>query len=93
VTSRRPYYHEFAWAYDLLQTDAVAPQIDFIEQILNQQGIGVGSVVFEQAVGQAGMRWNWPGVVIAFMAWIGHWNSSRLPEIGHCTIRFTHNSW
>jgi SAM-dependent methyltransferase len=34
----RPYYHEFAWAYDLLQTDPVSPRIDFVQAMLSSHG-------------------------------------------------------
>jgi hypothetical protein len=33
MSAKRPYYHEFAWAYDLLQTDPVSPRIDFIDGV------------------------------------------------------------
>lgn len=29
VDSTRSYSHEFAWAYDLLQTDSVGPRVGF----------------------------------------------------------------
>lgn len=51
MSSGRPYYHQFAWAYDLLQTDPVAPRLDFIERILDKQGIGEGSVVLDAGCG------------------------------------------
>ncbi len=51
MSSERPYYHQFAWAYDLLQTDPVAPRIDFIERILGNQGMGAGSVVLDAGCG------------------------------------------
>lgn len=51
MTSLRPYYHEFAWAYDLLQTNAVAPRVDFIEALLKRQGIESGSTVLDAGCG------------------------------------------
>jgi SAM-dependent methyltransferase len=47
----RPYYHEFAWAYDLLQTDAVAPRVDFIQQVLNSHGIGAAASIIDAGCG------------------------------------------
>jgi 2-polyprenyl-3-methyl-5-hydroxy-6-metoxy-1,4-benzoquinol methylase len=45
VDSHRPYYHKFAWAYDLLQTDPVAPRVDFIQAVLNQNGTGNSTIL------------------------------------------------
>jgi len=39
MESPRPYYHEFAWAYDFLQTDSIVPRGDFIRAVLAQNGI------------------------------------------------------
>ena len=47
----RPYYHEFAWAYDLLQTDPVAPRVEFVEALLSNQGIGVNSTILDAGCG------------------------------------------
>ncbi|HLN03783.1 MAG TPA: class I SAM-dependent methyltransferase [Bryobacteraceae bacterium] len=47
----RPYYHALAWAYDLLQTDPVAPRIDFIEEVLSGQGIAAGARVLDAGCG------------------------------------------
>jgi SAM-dependent methyltransferase len=47
----RPYYHEFAWAYDLLQTDSVAPRVDFIHAVLRQNGIAANSTVLDAGCG------------------------------------------
>jgi len=49
--SERPYYHEFAWAYDLLQTDPVAPRVDFIEGVLSKQGIRADSTILDAGCG------------------------------------------
>jgi 2-polyprenyl-3-methyl-5-hydroxy-6-metoxy-1,4-benzoquinol methylase len=49
--SERPYYHEFAWAYDLLQTDPVAPRVDFIEGALSKRGIRAGSLILDAGCG------------------------------------------
>ena len=40
MRSERRYYHEFAWAYELLQSDPVAPRLDFVEGVLSKHGIG-----------------------------------------------------
>jgi len=47
----RPYYHKFAWAYDLLQTDAVAPRVDFIQLVLSQNGIAAHSTILDAGYG------------------------------------------
>jgi len=51
VKSPRPYYHEFAWAYDLLQTENVQARVDFIETVLAQNGIAAGSRVLDAGCG------------------------------------------
>lgn len=51
MSNGRPYYHRFAWAYDLLQTDPVVPRVDFIEAALGNQGIGAGSSVLDAGCG------------------------------------------
>jgi SAM-dependent methyltransferase len=47
----RPYYHEFAWAYDLLQTDPVAPRVDFIQAVLSRNGITANATVLDAGCG------------------------------------------
>jgi 2-polyprenyl-3-methyl-5-hydroxy-6-metoxy-1,4-benzoquinol methylase len=37
--SARPFYNEYAWAYDLIITQPVAKQCDFIEDALSRRGI------------------------------------------------------
>jgi SAM-dependent methyltransferase len=51
MSGGRPFYHEFAWAYDLLQTDPVAPRIDFVERVLSNQGIGADSTILDAGCG------------------------------------------
>lgn len=51
MSSERPYYHEFAWAYDLLQTDPVAPRIDFVEGVLSRHGIGTRATILDAGCG------------------------------------------
>src|SRR5260370_4253279 len=45
------YYHDFAWAYDLLQTDLVGPRMDFVQGILSKQGIGPNSAILDAGWG------------------------------------------
>jgi 2-polyprenyl-3-methyl-5-hydroxy-6-metoxy-1,4-benzoquinol methylase len=47
----RSYYHEFAWAYDLLQTDSVAPRVDFIQAVLSRNEITANSTVLDAGCG------------------------------------------
>lgn len=51
MDSPRPYYHEFAWAYDLLQTDSIAPRVDFIQAVLVQNGIPINSTILDAGCG------------------------------------------
>jgi SAM-dependent methyltransferase len=45
-SAERPYYHEFAWAYDL-----VAPRMDFVQGVLSNQGIGTNSTILDAGCG------------------------------------------
>jgi 2-polyprenyl-3-methyl-5-hydroxy-6-metoxy-1,4-benzoquinol methylase len=47
----RPYYHAYAWAYDLLQTEAVAPRVDFIQTVLEENGIAGGAKILDAGCG------------------------------------------
>jgi ubiquinone/menaquinone biosynthesis C-methylase UbiE len=51
MPSLRPYYHEFAWAYDLLQTDPVEPRIDFIQAILAGHEIPPNATLLDAGCG------------------------------------------
>src|SRR5271170_877615 len=51
MSTERPYYHKFAWAYDLLQTDPVAPRIDFVESVLSNHAIAPNSAVLDAGCG------------------------------------------
>jgi SAM-dependent methyltransferase len=51
VDAPRPYYHDFAWAYDLLQTDEVGPRVDFVESILTRHGLAAGAAVLDAGCG------------------------------------------
>lgn len=47
----RPYYHEFAWAYDLLQTEDVSARVDFLQAALARYGIGAGCSALDAGCG------------------------------------------
>jgi SAM-dependent methyltransferase len=51
MESSRPYYHEFAWAYDLLQNDSIAPRVDFLQAILGQNGIPANATILDAGCG------------------------------------------
>ena len=51
MAGRRPYYHDYAWAYDLLQTDPAGPRVDFIEAALRAAGIGPGATLIDAGCG------------------------------------------
>ncbi len=48
---RRPFYREFAWAYDLIIARPVANQCDFIEDMLSQRGVSPGSRILDAGCG------------------------------------------
>lgn len=47
----RPFYHEFAWAYDLLQTESVQARVDSIQAVLVQNGIAERSSILDAGCG------------------------------------------
>jgi SAM-dependent methyltransferase len=51
VEGERPLYHEFAWAYDLLFDDDVAPFTDRVIDVLAADGTGPGSRVLDAGCG------------------------------------------
>ena len=51
MESPRPYYHEFAWAYDLLQNDSIAQRVDFIQAVLGENEIPVNSTILDAGCG------------------------------------------
>ena len=51
MRSRRPFYHEFAWAYDLLQPEPITARIEFIEAILSRSGIPTGGRFLDAGCG------------------------------------------
>jgi 2-polyprenyl-3-methyl-5-hydroxy-6-metoxy-1,4-benzoquinol methylase len=51
MDSPRPYYHEFAWAYDLLQNDSIVPRVDFIQAVLGQNRIPANATILDAGCG------------------------------------------
>jgi len=47
----RPFYHRFAWAYDLLVADAVGPHVDFIQETLGRRAVAPGSAILDAGCG------------------------------------------
>lgn len=47
----RPFYTDFAWAYDLLIQEPVAERLAFIIRILGQRGAGAGAHVLDAGCG------------------------------------------
>jgi 2-polyprenyl-3-methyl-5-hydroxy-6-metoxy-1,4-benzoquinol methylase len=47
----RPFYDEYAWAYDLIITQPVAKQCDFIEDALSRRGIASGARILDAGCG------------------------------------------
>ncbi len=47
----RPFYDEYAWAYDLIITQPVSRQCDFIEDVLSRRGIVNGARVLDAGCG------------------------------------------
>lgn len=47
----RPFYDEYAWAYDLIITQPVAKQCDFIEDALSRRGITLGARILDAGCG------------------------------------------
>ncbi len=48
---KRPFYTEFAWAYDLLIQEPVAERLDFVTMMLAQRGFGPGAHVLDAGCG------------------------------------------
>jgi SAM-dependent methyltransferase len=51
MQSPRPYYHEFDWAYDLLQPDPVTSRVDYIQEALIRNEIKSGSHILDAGCG------------------------------------------
>ena len=47
----RPYYHRFAWAYDLLNAEPIAQRVDFIVAELQQRGVQPPAKLFDAGCG------------------------------------------
>ncbi|MFX0097371.1 MAG: class I SAM-dependent methyltransferase [Candidatus Hodarchaeota archaeon] len=47
----RPFYGEFAWAYDLIIPDFSAKRCDFIEKMFSQRGVRPGSKILDAGCG------------------------------------------
>jgi 2-polyprenyl-3-methyl-5-hydroxy-6-metoxy-1,4-benzoquinol methylase len=47
----RPFYDEYAWAYDLIITQPIAKQCDFIEDALSRRGIVSGARILDAGCG------------------------------------------
>jgi 2-polyprenyl-3-methyl-5-hydroxy-6-metoxy-1,4-benzoquinol methylase len=47
----RPFYDEYAWAYDLIITQPVAAQCDFIADALSRRGIALGARILDAGCG------------------------------------------
>lgn len=47
----RPFYREFAWAYDLIISDFAAQRCDFIENMFSQRGVQPGSKILDAGCG------------------------------------------
>ncbi|HEX8844553.1 MAG TPA: class I SAM-dependent methyltransferase [Pyrinomonadaceae bacterium] len=47
----RPFYNQYAWAYDLIITPNVAHQCDFIEEMLSRRGVSQGARLLDAGCG------------------------------------------
>jgi 2-polyprenyl-3-methyl-5-hydroxy-6-metoxy-1,4-benzoquinol methylase len=48
---RRPFYTEFAWAYDLIVAGPISSRCDFMEDVLSQRGVLSGSKILDAGCG------------------------------------------
>ena len=48
---RRPFYSEFAWAYDLIIPEPISNRCDFVEDVLSRRGIVSGSEILDAGCG------------------------------------------
>jgi SAM-dependent methyltransferase len=51
MTDPRPFYHRFAWAYDLLMNDPVDARVGAIVSILGKHGIGSSEQILDAGCG------------------------------------------
>lgn len=49
--ARRPFYDEYAWAYDLIITPRLATQGDFMVEMLGRRGVGDGARLTDDGCG------------------------------------------
>jgi SAM-dependent methyltransferase len=49
--ARRPFYDEYAWAYDFIQGPPGKEQFDFIADAFARRGVGAGSLVLDAGCG------------------------------------------
>ena len=47
----RPFYREFAWAYDLIIISSISNRCDFIEDMLSQRGVFSNSCILDAGCG------------------------------------------
>jgi 2-polyprenyl-3-methyl-5-hydroxy-6-metoxy-1,4-benzoquinol methylase len=47
----RPFYHRFAWAYDLLVNESIDARVNAIVSILNERGIAPGEQILDAGCG------------------------------------------
>ena len=59
----RPFYHEFAWAYDALIPRPVADECAGIAAGLARRGVRPGAAVLDAGAGPAATRSSWRGAV------------------------------
>jgi ubiquinone/menaquinone biosynthesis C-methylase UbiE len=52
----RPYYHRFAWAYDLLQSQPITARIQFIVRELHARGVELPKLILDAGCG-TGRYW------------------------------------
>lgn len=48
---RRPFYTEFAWAYDLIIAGPISSRCDFMEDVLSQRGVSSDSKILDAGCG------------------------------------------
>lgn len=52
--TRRPFYDEYAWAFDLIITAPLDKQCDFIVEMLSQRGVVAGARILDAGCGVGG---------------------------------------
>ena len=52
--ARRPFYDEYAWAFDLIIEQPLAKQCDFIDEAFSQRGITAGARILDAGCGIGG---------------------------------------